>query len=107
MARKKKLTLEQEFEERKANHKCQIIMYALIKFSDTIYNSRYFKRYKNCYPKPVEGFEDQFNEIETRAYRVEGDIGYRTKKGEVGLYDRVYEFCWKKVNKVLEENMIA
>ena len=104
MARKKKLTIEQEFEQRKADHKCEIIMYTLMKFSDTIYDSRYFKRYKNMIAEPVEGYEDEFNEIETKAFRVEEDIDCRTQSGEPELYDRVYEFCWRKVKKVIAEN---
>ena len=107
MARKKKPTLEQEFEKRKADHKCEIIMYTLMKLSDTIYDSRYFKRYKNMIAKPVEGYEDEFDEIQTRAFRVEEDIDYRTQNGEIGLYDRVYEFCWKRANKVMIENLIV
>ena len=104
MARKKKLTLEQEFELKKEEHKCTIIMYTLIKYKDTIYDSRYFKRYKNMPVKLIEGYENIYNEDQTRAYRVEEDITNRDANGEKGLYDKVYEFCWRRAKKNILDN---
>jgi hypothetical protein len=38
--------------------------------------------------------------------RIEEDIFNRTENGETGLYQEVYEFCWKKYlknNNILQE----
>ena len=106
MARKKKLTLEQEFEEAKIEHKAEIIMYVLMKKHKTIYNTKFFKQYKNMPAKLVKELPN-LDEAERRAFWVEEDITYRDANGEAGLYDRVYEFCWKRASKLIKENMIA
>ena len=106
MARKKKLTLEQEFEMAKVEHKAEIIMYVLMKMHKTIYNTKFFKQYKGMYAKPVPELPN-LTEIEARAFRVEEDITKRDENGEKGLYDKVYEFCWKRASKIMIENVMA
>lgn len=103
----KDLTLEQEFEKRKSDHKSQIIMYVLIRLSHTIYDSKYFKEYKDMPIEQVEGYENKFDDIQLRAFQVESDIENRDKSGEKGLYNRVYEFCWKKARNLMVENIVV
>ena len=107
MSRKKKITLEQEFEQRKADHKSQMIMYTLIKLSDSIYDSRIFKRYKNMEAIPIEGAENKYSDIEVRAYRVEEDLCNRAANGESSIYDKAYEFCWRRAKNLIVESIVV
>ena len=103
MARKKKKSLEQEFEERKKSHKSFIIMNALVRTGDKIYNNRLFKDYKNSEVEPYKDEEHSFNVVETKALYVEENLSTRAENGEQELYDKIYEYCWKKVKKVISE----
>lgn len=105
--RKSKATPKQklagEFTKALKDHKECVILYALIKNED-ILNSKYFKRYKNMEVIAVEGYEDHFNFETTRAYRITEDLDRRTANGEPDLYDKVYKFCWKKIQGQIEDN---
>lgn len=99
------VSMEQEFEKIKLEHKRQTIMTVLIKFFDEgIYNHKYFKKYKNMEVTFIEGHEQEFNFIQTKAFRVEEDIEERTANGEDDLFDKVYEMCWKKLRDVISED---
>lgn len=108
MARKKKkFTLEQEFEKVKEYHKTGVIYEALIGYPE-LYKNRLLKFYANLNPNDIElkELEDSNEELEDRtkkAYIVELHLISRERNGEKGIYNKVYELCWKKIRKLIDD----
>lgn len=101
MARKKKITLEQEFEARKKAHKSFIVMYTLIKSEGKAFNNKNLKHYKNFDLEPFMEDYEGYSTLQTRAMVTTTDLETRAENGEQELYDTIYEYCWKKARKTL------
>ena len=103
MARKKKLSLEQEFAKRVKAHKTFIIMDAIISTGERIYNSKFFRTYKRMEVEPYKSDKYSFDMYETKAMYVEDDLAERARNGEQVLYDDIYEYCWRKVRRTIND----
>ncbi len=108
MARKKKkLTLEKEFERVKKYHKTGVIYEALMGHPE-LYDNRLLKFYKNLDPNEIEVKElddsdEEYEDYTKKAYIVELHLISRERKGEKGIYNKVYELCWKKIRKLIDD----
>ena len=105
MSKKKKITLEQEFNDIKETHMMKVIFSSIL-HDENIFRTKYFRSYKNFPVERKYEEEDYYSDNEVRAMRIEEDIFNRTENGETGLYQEVYEFCWKKYlknNNILQE----
>ena len=94
------ISLETELAKRIIFHKNQIITLALIDFYDKgIYNSKLLKDYDFVY---YDNNYKALNEMDI-AFLVVQDLEDRLQKGETAYYNKVYEACWKKERKILDE----
>lgn len=99
---KRKQKLASEFARALKNHKTQVIMYALVR-DEKLYDTKYFKRYKDMEVIAIQDYEDDFDYDLTKVYRVNEDLERRTENGEPELYDQIYKFCWNRIKPIITD----
>lgn len=82
MARKKKLSLEQELTERKILHKACVIEFALIIY-DELYESELLR-----------DFRDETGDYEEKAEKVSNILYEEMQNGDFSRAEDIYRLCW-------------
>ena len=85
------MNLEKEFKLAVEKHKYQIVVSSLMVFEeDGIYENPLLAKYKD-----FEG------DSETKAFAIANDLEDKANKGDVSMYDAIYEMCWDKMKHVI------
>ena len=90
-------SLEKEFRKRVEVHKYEIIASALVLYEhEGIYNHYLLKKEYGDNVMQNNGYD--------RAFQVVEELQEKAINGEQELYDKIYNMCWRKINKVIRDD---